>query len=664
MYAWHACSRGFVFSDGLLMHRLATRKISRIANQAQKRCARTLTSLTARQQEIKKLSEKTPLPFAIVDSTLREGEQFGTCGFTSHDRLYIAQTLDYLGVEYIECVNPMAGIQAIEDLEAITALGLEAKILTHIRCHMEDVKLAVETGVDGVNIYMATSAILRQHSHGKGIDEIIQIANEVIKYAQQHGLETRFSCEDSFRSQMEDLLKVYKAVDALNVDRIGIADTVGVATPEQVRHVVSTIKAALKPSTGIEFHGHNDTGCCIANAHAALLAGATHIDTTVLGIGERNGIPPLGGFLARMYTIDKEYVQAKYDLSVINYLDRYVAQRSDISIPFNNYITGSAAFTHKAGVHSKAVMANPSAYEVIDPRDWGVDRRIQVGHRLTGWNALAQKAKDLGLNLTAEQVKQATALVKELSDKRKVGPKDVERILRRMAQENDPQNADNPVFVRWADQDPEELMRQVELELDEELELRPHGCVQVIGHLTDTRILNRMLDMAVESPCEFKVVRLDVGRENNLKSVMVLQFWGQTADEVDVFRRELNDFVKAQDPAAECSIREYTMAMALRDQVRATPKMKTKRASKEEKNFQHGITLCSDFASIAAILILKFHFYCSTCHASLGALSLNANLFIQGHWKQDIMNHFSRFVPSQSFVAASILMGAASGRVI
>ena len=228
-------------------------------------------------------------PFRLVDTTLREGEQFATSEFTPSDRVYIAKMLDQIGVDYIEMVNPAASTQAVRDCEAVARLGLRSRVLTHTRCHMHDVAIAVATGVQGVNLYMATSAVLREHSHGKGIDAVIATAAEVIGYVQKHGLEVRFSCEDAFRSNLDDILRVYAAVDKLGVDRVGVADTVGVATPFQVYETVRAVRSVIRPTTGIEFHTHNDTGCCVSNALMALEAGATHIDTSVLGIGEVTG---------------------------------------------------------------------------------------------------------------------------------------------------------------------------------------------------------------------------------------------------------------------------------------------------------------------------------------------------------------------------------------
>lgn len=358
---------------------------------------------------------------------------------------------------------------------------------------------------------------------GKGIDYIIKTAKEVIEYAQKHGLETRFSCEDTFRSDMSDILRVYGAMDRLGVNRIGLADTVGIATPMQVRvasnglvcearvltsfviqvyHTVRTVRQAV--NCDIEYHTHNDTGCCIANALVAIqgshfvvvaalahvplafTGGVTHIDTCVLGIGERNGITPLGGLLARMYTIDKvgcgrlssccslrctlqDTIRSRYNLPLVRDLELFVARKVlqsrcraclfdtasipmfaqvGIDIPFNNYITGSAAFTHKAGVHSKvstsvvfhltclltagsfcrlsckirprmrfwtlATSVSSATFRLrtvslVRPPDWCVLVRSLCSVCRVGWNAVQQRALQLGLKELSEAKVRATS---------------------------------------------------------------------------------------------------------------------------------------------------------------------------------------------------------------------------------------------------------------
>lgn len=366
--------------------------------------------------------------FAIIESTLREGEQFANAFFSSDQKVEIAQLLDAFGVEYLELTSPAASPQSRLDCERIARLGLKAKVLTHVRCHMDDAKLAVDTGVDGIDVVFGTSSYLREFSHGKDIPYIIEQAVAVIEFVKSQGLQVRFSSEDSFRSDLVDLLTIYRAVDQIGVHRVGIADTVGVANPRQVYELVKTLRGVVR--CDIEFHGHNDTGCAVANAYCALEAGATHVDTSVLGIGERNGITPLGGLIARMYAYDAQMIRDRYHLPMLREVENYVANLVNVDVPFNNYITGFTAFTHKAGIHAKAILNNPSTYEILDPADFGLTRYIHVAHRLTGWNAIKERAEQLQLSLTDDEIKKITAQIKALADQKNLSLDDVDVLLR------------------------------------------------------------------------------------------------------------------------------------------------------------------------------------------------------------------------------------------
>ena len=364
--------------------------------------------------------------FAIIESTLREGDQFVNAFFTTEQKVRIAQLLDAFGVEYLELTTPCASPKSEEDCRTIASLGLKAKTLTHTRCTLEDARRAVDTGVDGVDIVIGTSSKLRGFSHGKSIEAIIELAQEVVAYLKSQQVEVRFSTEDSLRSDPDDLFRVYQAVDALGVNRVGIADTVGIGTPRRIYDLVSQLRSRVQAD--IEFHGHNDTGCAIANALAALEAGATHVDTSVLGIGERNGITPLGGLVACLYGQSPSLVE-KYNLPLLIELDQLVAELVGVDIPFNNYITGFSAFTHKAGIHAKAVLNDPSTYEALRPEDFGMKRYIHIAHRLTGWNAVRHRADQLDLDLTDDEIKQITHQIKALSDERPLTLDDVDSLL-------------------------------------------------------------------------------------------------------------------------------------------------------------------------------------------------------------------------------------------
>lgn len=365
--------------------------------------------------------------FRIIDSTLREGEQFASAHFSPLQKIAIARQLDRFGVEYLELTSPCASPQSDADLRTIAALPLKAKVLTHVRCHLDDARQAAATGVDGIDVLFGTSSAMRTFSHGKTVDQIIEIGTRVVRYVQQQGLEVRFSSEDSFRSEPRDLLRVYQAIDRLHPQRVGLADTVGIATPNQVYELVSMVRKAV--DCDIEFHAHNDTGCAIANAYAALEAGATHIDTTALGIGERNGIVPLSGMIARLLSVQPDLV-SQYRLEELPAVDQMVAEMVGIAVPFNAAITGATAFAHKAGMHTNAVLRDPSSYEIFDPAQFGRERTVMVGHRLTGHNAIRHRATTLGLSLTEPEVRALTLEVKRRADAGPLTNDELDELLR------------------------------------------------------------------------------------------------------------------------------------------------------------------------------------------------------------------------------------------
>jgi homocitrate synthase len=367
-------------------------------------------------------------PWRIIDSTLREGEQFAKASFRTQDKLEIARALDSFGVDYVELTSPAASPQSQRDLAHIVKMGLGARVITHCRCVVDDVKAAIDTGVRGIGLLFGTSRILRESSHGKSIQQIIDAMGPPIELALKAGLETRFSAEDTFRTEESDLIAVYKAAEALGVQRVGLADTVGIATPRQVFAAVREVRRTVKCDIG--FHGHNDTGCSIANAHEAVSAGATHVDVAVLGIGERIGITPLGGFVARMYSLDPHGVAKRYRLGQLRELERIVARVVGVEVPFNNYLTGETAYSHKAGLHLKAMTVNPGSYEIIPPEAFGLTRRLIVGSRLTGKHAIGYRAREIGITFGESELKAITQRIKDMADQGSLSEETIDKVLR------------------------------------------------------------------------------------------------------------------------------------------------------------------------------------------------------------------------------------------
>jgi homocitrate synthase len=367
-------------------------------------------------------------PWRIIDSTLREGEQFARGNFRTEDKVAIARSLDAFGVEYIELTSPAASPQSQRDAERIVKLGLTAKVITHARCVVDDVRAAIDTGVQGIGLLFATSRILREASHGRSIQQIIDAMGAPVELALSAGLETRFSAEDAFRSEEADLMEVYRAAEKMGVHRVGAADTVGIATPRQVFALFREIRRTVKCDIG--FHGHDDTGCAVANAWEAVAAGATHVDVSVLGIGERVGITPLGGFVARMYSLDPQGVSARYRLGQLKELERLVARVTGVEIPFNNPLTGATAYSHKAGMHLKAMLANTGSDDFIPPEAVGMARQLIVGSRLTGKHAVAYRAREMGITFGERELKDITARIKDMADRGQLSSEELDRVLR------------------------------------------------------------------------------------------------------------------------------------------------------------------------------------------------------------------------------------------
>jgi homocitrate synthase len=374
------------------------------------------------------MSAPTGKPWRIIDSTLREGEQFARGNFRTEDKIAIARSLDAFGVDYVELTSPAASPESQRDAERIVKLGLSAKVITHARCVVDDVRAAIDTGVQGIGLLFATSRILREASHGRSIQQIIDAMGPPIELALSAGLETRFSAEDAFRSEESDLMAVYRAAEGLGVHRVGAADTVGIATPRQVFALFREIRRTVRCDIG--FHGHDDTGCAIANAWEAIAAGATHVDVSVLGIGERVGITPLGGFVARMYSLDPQGVAARYRLGQLRELERLVARVTGVEIPFNNPLTGATAYSHKAGMHLKAMLSNTGSYEIIPPEAVGMARQLIVGSRLTGKHAVAYRAREMGLKFGEGELRDITARIKAMADRGQLSEEEIDRVLR------------------------------------------------------------------------------------------------------------------------------------------------------------------------------------------------------------------------------------------
>jgi len=368
------------------------------------------------------------IPLTVVDTTLREGDQFAGAQIGPTDRLRLAQALDAFGVDELELPSPALGPAAEEELKALVGLRLRAALRVHVRCHPGDLEAALRAGATGLHLYLGISPD-RARSRSRSWPQLAQEIRDSVRLARSAGAFVRFSAEDAFRTPVRQLFAAFDVAVEAGAQRLGVPDTVGVATPELVARTVRRV-AARYPGIALEFHGHNDTGCAVANAVAAWRAGAECLDVTVLGIGERVGITSLSGLMARLYTLAPDRL-AGYRLAQLPGLDARVAELAGIAIPFNQPLTGAHAFTHVAGVHTQAVLRVPATYEAIDPAVVGRTRVISVGTRLTGRHAVADFAgRLLGREVGAGEVQKATAALRAASGTRRLGPQAAAGIVR------------------------------------------------------------------------------------------------------------------------------------------------------------------------------------------------------------------------------------------
>lgn len=318
----------------------------------------------------------------VIDSTLREGFQFAKANFTPDQQVEIFRHLAGIGVEYVEVANPAKPeIRAmVTGLVAARGRG-RARLLAHIRNHENDVRSAIESGVDGVNILCTVDAE-RVAAMGKTSEDYRSALRRNVVLAKDHGLEVRIGVEDFFKQPSEESLEIYRIAGESGADRIALADTLGRAMSWEVGRRIRQLRRQV--ATALEVHFHNDLGHAVSNAFAALEAGANFVSASLLGIGERTGITPTSSLLVNLYVLDPA-VAGRYDLGLLTKAENYVARICGIEMPPNLMTNTAHGFAHKAGIHLDALMKfGPQKYELLPPGLIGNRRSLVIETLLSG----------------------------------------------------------------------------------------------------------------------------------------------------------------------------------------------------------------------------------------------------------------------------------------
>lgn len=356
-------------------------------------------------------SDKDKRIITILDSTLREGEQHPGVSFTTKQRIQIAWMLDSFGVDQIE-ISPVISEDHLVSTKAIIKQGLRADILAHVRAIKSDVDIAISCGATWVATYMGISDIHLSAKLKITKEEAKIRALEVADYIKAHGLKARFTMEDASRTEPNFLIEMCKEMNMRGIERISVPDTVGIMRPRGMYNLVKMVYDNIDSSrSSLDVHCHNDVGLALANGLAGCEAGANQIHTTIDGFGERTGIPTLAETAVALTLIYKSNNCLR--LHMLKDLSRTVSQYTNLGIPESKPIVGDSAYKHKAGTHLAAILKNPSAYEILEPKMVGNRRKIVFGE-LAGKNGAAYLLSLLGLETDEHEAKTLARGMKDL----------------------------------------------------------------------------------------------------------------------------------------------------------------------------------------------------------------------------------------------------------
>ena len=356
-------------------------------------------------------SEKDKKHIKILDSTLREGEQHPGVSFSNKQRIQIAWMLDSFGVDQIE-ISPIVSLDHREATKIILRQGLKADIVAHVRAIKSDVDIAMDCGATWVATYLGISDIHLSSKLRISREEAKIRALDVADYIKSHGLKSRFTMEDASRTDPEFLLDMCKEINIRGIERISIPDTVGIMRPRGMYNLVKLVYDNIdKSKSSLDVHCHNDVGLALSNALSGCDGGADQIHTTIDGLGERNGIPTLAETAVALNLLYKS--DNDFRLHMLKDLSKTISDYTKIPVHESKPLVGDSAYKHKAGTHLAAILRNPSAYEIIEPRLVGNRRKIVFGE-LSGKNGSAYLLSILGLNTSKENSESLAKGLKEL----------------------------------------------------------------------------------------------------------------------------------------------------------------------------------------------------------------------------------------------------------
>jgi 2-isopropylmalate synthase len=342
----------------------------------------------------------------IFDSTLRDGAQCEGISFSAADKMMIIKTLDSFGVDFIEAGNPASNPKD-EGLfkSLLTNPPKYAKIVAFGSTRKkgvapeddEGLRALINAGTEWVAVFGKASLFQVTEILGVTPEENLEMIRDSILFLKSQGKKVIFDAEhffDGFEECYEYPLRTLFAAQSAEVDKIVLCDTNGGAFPDRVHKITADALLRIRPNVTLGIHTHNDMGCANGNTFAAVSAGATHVQGTFIGFGERCGNANLSSIIAALQVKKGYECVPEKSLQNLTKTARKIAEISNLKLRSDMPFVGSAAFSHKAGIHADGVRKNPASYEQIDPALVGNKRNILLSE-VAGRSALISRLEEI-----------------------------------------------------------------------------------------------------------------------------------------------------------------------------------------------------------------------------------------------------------------------------
>ena len=373
----------------------------------------------------------------IFDTTLRDGEQVPGCKLDTKSKLSIAERLDEMGVDIIEAGFPVSSPGDFKSVDEISKLIKNSQVCGLTRAVEKDIDVAAESLKNAkyprIHTGIGTSDYHIKHKFNSTKEKILERATSAVRYAKNKVEDVEFYAEDAGRTKNDFLAKVCEEVIKAGATVLNIPDTTGYCLPEEYGEKIKYLKENVKgiDKAIISCHCHNDLGLATANSISGVNNGARQIECTINGIGERAG----NTSLEEVVMILRQHPSLKLQTSIKSkYLystSLLVSDLMGIIVQPNKAIIGSNAFAHSSGIHQDGVIKNRETYEIIDPKDVGVDKSSIILTARSGRAALAYRAKNIGFELDKIQLDKVYKEFLKLADaKKEIYDDDIQKIVK------------------------------------------------------------------------------------------------------------------------------------------------------------------------------------------------------------------------------------------